>query len=480
MKEKLPDLSTARILVVDDECTMSDLIADMLSGRVGELRIARSCSEARACASQQAFDIALIDVHLPDGNGFDLIRQLKEEKSVFSFIVITGHASTEEIQRLERMGIRTLLTKPFTAAQLRFCICQELARKKSVREPVGDTNRERLAHELVGISFYTKELRRKIEDFAVGETPILIYGPTGTGKEIIAQAIHRCSGRSAKPMMTVNSSAIPEHLEESEFFGHAKGAFTGASQAKDGILRCADGSTLFLDEVGELSLRMQAKLLRVLDGHEFFRIGETVPQRSDFRLVSATNRPLQEMIKCGSFREDLYFRLRAAAIVTQPLVKHKEDIPALIKHFLTRAREEKDRDFEMSVDALEVITHYTWPGNIRELKNTIQALCSLAQDSSVITRESVLWVISESARGDSTSVIPFSTAKIDFERDYYRTLLITFGGNISKAARAAGIERAYFSKRIRALDLAKEKFGAPSGEDEQKTTQPPSPTTVSA
>jgi transcriptional regulator with PAS, ATPase and Fis domain len=261
-------------------------------------------------------------------------------------------------------------------------------------------------------------------------------------------------------MITVNSSAIPEHLEESEFFGYAKGAFTGASQAKEGILKCADGSTLFLDEVGELSLRMQAKLLRVLDGHEFMRLGDTAPQRPNFRLVSATNRPLPEMIKAGLFREDLYFRLRAATIVTQPLAKHKEDIPALINHFLANQRQETGRDFSLNIEALEVITHYTWPGNVRELKNTIESICGINQESNVITRENILWVLSEATKGDSAPVVPFSAAKMDFERDYYRNLLIKFKGNISLASRAAGIERAYFSKRIRALGLAKEMFVA--------------------
>jgi DNA-binding NtrC family response regulator len=471
MKEKLPELRDARVLVVDDEPGMLDIVAGMLQGYVAELRSARSCAEALERVREGGVDIALVDVNLTDGNGFDLIVRMKDAHKSMSFIMITGLASDEEIRKLDKLGITTLLTKPFTAMQLRFCISREICRKKhSVRHLNGGRECDGLAEELVGISGYAKELRRKILELAAGDSPVLIQGPTGTGKEIIARTIHRCSARGAKPIMTVNSSAIPEHLEESEFFGYAKGAFTGASQAKDGILRCADGSTLFLDEVGELSLRMQAKLLRVLDGHEFFRVGETAPQRSDFRLISATNRTLQEMIKCGSFREDLFFRLRAALVVTQPIVKHKEDIPSLTNHFLKGMREVKHRDFEFSVDALETLTHYTWPGNIRELKNTVEVLCTAAQDTGIISRESVVWALSESGRGDNAPVTPFSTAKIDFERDYYRTLLIKFNGVISSAARAAGIERAYFSKRIRALGLSKEQFDGSEG-DVQKVTR---------
>jgi DNA-binding NtrC family response regulator len=459
--KQFPELANAGVLVVDDDETTTELIGAMISTEVVSLQVKRTCAEALAAARTGVFNIALVDIKLPDGDGFDIINQLRAENIQMAIVMITGFVTAETARKIETLGIETLLTKPFSRTQLSFSICRELARGQRRAQGARDTGPATTVtpdDSLVGNSSYIKALRRKIEDFAGNDLPLLILGPTGTGKEVIAQAIHRGSPKGRRPLITVNSSAIPEHLEESEFFGHAKGAFTGATQSKDGIIACADGSTLFLDEVGDLSLRMQAKLLRVLDGHEYMRVGDTAPLKSDFRLISATNRPLADMIKTGAFREDLYFRIKAATLVTMPLTKHKEDIPSLISHFLKPFRARKNRDYSMSVDALEVMMHYTWPGNIRELRNTVEALCAACRDhGDVITKESVLWTLSEAAKNDDAPVVLFSAAKMDFERDYYRTLLIKFNNNISKSSRAAGIERAYFSKRIRALGLAKGK-----------------------
>jgi DNA-binding NtrC family response regulator len=454
-KQQFADLAGARILVIEDDEDMRDLVQEILDGRVAALQLAATCTEGLAAAKRESFDVALIDINLPDGTGFDIIKQLKRDKINLPVVLITGYIDEKLAAEADRVGNQMLLTKPFTPTQLMFSLNREMARKnRRERHAGGTANSDPAGYGLIGISRYARELRRKIEDYAAGDMPVLITGPTGTGKEIIARAIHACSSRGEKPLFTVNSSAIPEHLEESEFFGHSRGAFTGAHQAKDGILKCADGSSLFLDEVAELSLRMQVKLLRVLDGHEFTPVGETRPVHSDIRLISATNRPLQEMIVHGQFREDLFFRLKAALITTEPLNAHKEDVPALIKHFLSHMSSQNNREFIMSAEALEVMEHYSWPGNVRELKNTIETLCSLSRDSDLLDRENVLWVISETAGNDHSPVVQFSEAKIDFEREYYRKLLIKCNNNISMAARESGIERAYFSKRIRALGLA--------------------------
>jgi two-component system nitrogen regulation response regulator NtrX len=454
----IPELSRARVLIVDDDTDMGGMIDDMLKATVDTVCVATSCSEAMRLCEKGAFDVAIVDINLPDGSGLDLIRTLREDPAGLSFIIISGEAAASTAYRLERMGIQSLLTKPFSSTQLKFSLGRELVRRRRSEKREGNDAEPKPPAQLVGISPYMKDLRRKVRDLAESLLPVLILGPTGTGKEVIAQAIHGRSCRGKKTMMTVNSSAIPEHLEESEFFGYARGAFTGAVQAKDGILKCADGSSLFLDEVGELSLRMQAKLLRVLDGNDFMRVGDTAPQRSDFRLISATNRPLAEMIRSGLFREDLYYRLRAARIVTQALVNHKEDIPPLTDHFLRSFGIEHGREFRLHGDALDVLLHYAWPGNIRELRNTVAALCGTALDTGTIEKRNVLWVLSEAVCDGTVPVRPFAEAKMDFEREYYRGLLLQCGGNISSAARASGIERAYFSKRVRALGLEKSLF----------------------
>jgi DNA-binding NtrC family response regulator len=378
------------------------------------------------------------------------------------FVLISGYATDETAFSMEEIGVQSLLTKPFTVTQLKFTLFRELMRLKEpgIRSLCDEPAAEGCLGGLKGSSAYIRDLHHKIRQISRGDIPVLIQGPTGTGKEIIARAIHGCSGRKDKPIIIVNSSAIPEHLEESEFFGHAKGAFTGAFEPKDGILRCAHGATLFLDEVGELSLRMQAKLLRVLDGHEFCRIGETVPQRSDFRLISATNRPLQDMVRDGSFRQDLFFRLKACMIQTESLATHREDIPCLVQHFLSRCQAKEQRPFSITAQAVELLVNYEWPGNVRELKNTIESLCTIAGKAGTITLESIEWLLNGVQRQSPSSVVPFAQAKIDFERNYYRSLLERFHGNISVAARVSGIERAYFSKRVKALGLEAGEFRA--------------------
>ena len=360
----------------------------------------------------------------------------------------------------EDAGIQSVLTKPFSVKQLRFTLCKELARRKLLmtegavcdNQPDNFTDADSNAG-LAGNSSYINDLRKKIRVFCQGNMPILIQGPTGTGKEIIARAIHRLGNRGTKTMITVNSSAIPEHLEESEFFGHAKGAFTGAHEEKEGIIQCANGSSLFLDEVGELSLRMQAKLLRVLDGHEYTRIGESKPRKTDFRLISATNRPLLDMISEGTFRQDLYFRLKAGTIETKPLASYAEDIPLLVNHFLAEFGKRGRCRFAITGDAKEALVKYDWPGNVRELRNVVDSLCTINVKSKTITAESIEWVITDISKQTNAEPSPFAEAKLGFEKNFYIRLLAKHAGNITMSAKEAGIDRPNFSKKLKAMGI---------------------------
>jgi DNA-binding NtrC family response regulator len=273
------ELKGARILIVDDTESIRESVNSTLLACGAECVNASSIAEALNILENQFFTAAVVDMMLPDGNGMQVIEQCKKTEQSIPVVVITGYGDREMAFTLENAGIGTVITKPFTRSQLRFTLCKEIIRHAEASKAFEwkACDAAGVGTELIGNSRYMQSLRKKISILAQNDVPILIQGPTGTGKEIIARAIHTSSNRGKNVMFIINSSAIPEHLEESEFFGHAKGAFTGAVEEKDGILKCAHGSTLFLDEVAEFTLRLQAKLLRVLDGKEFCRVGETKP-----------------------------------------------------------------------------------------------------------------------------------------------------------------------------------------------------------
>ncbi len=457
------ELQGARILVVDDAETIRESINASLSTCGAQCVNASSVAEALRILADQRFTAAVVDMVLPDGSGIRVIEECEKTEHSMPVVVITGFGDREMAFTLENAGIGTVITKPFTRAQLRFTLCKEIIRHADASRQIawkGDDASTGPGDGLTGHSSYMQALRKKIALLAQSDVPILIQGPTGTGKEIIAQAIHHASCRGKNAMIVINSSAIPEHLEESEFFGHAKGAFTGALEEKDGILKCADGSTLFLDEVAEFSLRLQAKLLRVLDGHEFCRVGETKPRSSDFRLISATNRPLSEMIGTGTFRDDLFYRISAAVIETKPLADHREDIVPLTRHFIQEFGKRHKRRFSIKHDALQLLVDQAWPGNIRELRNAVTLLCTTAMKTRAISAETIFQTFPCLLKPDGRPMT-FSTMKNDFEKGYYEKLLGKHCGNISKASNEAGLLRPNLSKKLRELGIRAADYRAP-------------------
>jgi transcriptional regulator with PAS, ATPase and Fis domain len=313
---------------------------------------------------------------------------------------------------------------------------------------------------LVGASSYLQELRQDIRGVAEGDFPVLIQGDSGTGKDIIAHAIHACGKRNGRRMMVLNCSAIPKHLEEAEYFGYAKGAFSGATVMKEGIIETADGSTLFLDEVGDMSPDIQAKLLRVLDKGEFVPLGSTAVRKVDLRVVSATNRDLEAMVKNQSFRQDLYFRLKGALIATQPLARHKDDIPVLISHFLSMQDDPKIPR-HISPPALEILTNYSWPGNERELKYTVEVLCMASIGMKLIQEKTVRAVLkmNETVPHQPLTYKEAKAAMMhDFETRYFSKLLTQFKGNLNQASKVAGMYRPNLLKKLKQLSISQNAF----------------------
>jgi transcriptional regulator with PAS, ATPase and Fis domain len=296
---------------------------------------------------------------------------------------------------------------------------------------------------------------------APGDFPIVIQGPSGTGKEIVANSIHNNSKRKKNPMVTINCAAIPKDLEEAQFFGHTRGAFTGAYSARNGIMAAADNTTLFLDEVSELSLGVQAKLLRVLENGEFLRIGETTSRKVDIRLITATNRNIKEMVEKGSFRDDLFFRL-GFLINTKPLNEHREDIPLIAKHFININNTNDPRcPKQITAEALSYLVDYNWRGNVRELKQALNLLCHIAMGKKRINISDVQSILNHKECKINGYEL-YSTEKIkilrEFEIDYFTRLLKKYCGNMTQAAKASGMHRPNLIKKLKNLDISPSDF----------------------
>ncbi len=443
-----------RILIVDDEEAMRDIVASALGSEETRTDSADSVSAARILLKRNSYDILITDLNMPGENGIELIKEVRQNYPSMNAIVITAFPDYDRIRLMEELEVDAFLIKPFTVSQLRFTVLGVHERRRRFLESGAllDQTRQNEDFGLVGRSSYIKRIRKEILMMAAGDFPVLVEGESGTGKEVIAHAIHDCSRRGKEDIVVINCAAIPHHLEESEFFGHVKGAFTGAHSTKQGILESANCSTVFLDEIGELSLNVQAKLLRVLDTGEFIRVGETAPRKADIRIVSATNRNLHQMVAEGTFRKDLYYRLRGAAIGTSPLSMHCEDIPYLVQHFVHKLGHQK----EISPDAMRMLTDQHWPGNIRELKHAVDLLCSVSRERKRIGEEQVTGILKVQSR-DSTNV-PFSEAKVNFERDYFHSALQRHRGNVSRVARDVGLYRPNLIRKLKELGLSPDEF----------------------
>ena len=435
---------TRRILIIDDEESIRDGCQQILTRMGHEAESTGDAEHGLHLALTNRFDIILLDVRLPRIEGLEILRILKREQNISAkIVIITGYGTIPLAVEAMRLGAINFLTKPFGAGELRAAIhdCLDTAMQRES----GDS----LAM-LIGSSDYMKELKDTIRRIAQADTSVLITGESGTGKELVARTIHNLSRRSEKPFIPVDCSSLVHNLMESELFGHIKGAFSGATDSREGRFQLADKGTLFLDEISNINLDIQAKLLRVIQEQEVPRVGSSIPEKIDVRLITATNKELRAEVESGNFREDLFYRISVVPIHIRPLREHRGDILEIAQHYLEIYREKHNslaRRF--SPDAVKSLNTYTWPGNIRELKNTIERLCVLS-DHEEVTLSDILYY-GQDTRAKAPVVDPFSGRMrlVDVEKDHIEKALRHFNYHMNKTARFLGIDRKTLRTKIR-------------------------------
>jgi len=391
-------MRTEKILVVDDERSMREFLEIMLTKEGYTVQTAANGREALGRAEKEPFDLAILDIRMGKMDGIKTLGHLKEISPETVVLMITAYASTDTAIQAMKQGAYDYITKPFKIEEIKMTI-QKALEKKSLetentllRQVIED--RYRLGT-LIGKSEKMRVIFDLVRKVAPTKTNILLSGESGTGKELVAKAIHYNSPRKDRPFVVLNCGAIPENLLESELFGHMKGAFTGAISNKRGLFEAADGGTIFLDEIGELSLSMQVKLLRIIQDREFTRVGGTEPIRVDVRIVSATNKELEEAVRKGEFREDLFYRLNVIHLKLPNLRERKDDIPLLAQEFLNLFSSELGKEIrQISPEAMGFLINYDYPGNVRELQNIIERAVAL-ESSNILTTQHLLSYMDE-------------------------------------------------------------------------------------
>jgi len=449
-----------KILVVDDDKYTRTLLEGIFRGGPAEAQFACDVAEARKLFAATDFNLIIMDQRLPDGNGLDLLREMRAERSQQVAILITGYADVHDAVRAVREGLFDYLTKPFENIEELEAVAEKaLELDRAYREI--NTLRESLdsgngvpIH--IGHSAAMLALQNRINQVAPLDVTVLIEGESGTGKELAARSIYAKSPRSKGPFLEVNCGALSEQLLESTLFGYEKGAFTGAVKTTSGYLEEADGGILFLYEITDMSPKLQSSLLRVLQEHTFTRLGSAQVSSSDFRLLCATNKRLTEEVKAGNFREDLFYRINVVALEILPLRERVVDIVPLAVHFLEHFNAKFSKEVgPLTPDALYILERYPWPGNVRELQNTIERAVALHSGGPVSTAD--LDDISEDLIDDKTSddsVISYQREREAFERDYLTRLLEKAEGNVSEAARLSGIPRQNLYVRMKRWGLS--------------------------
>jgi len=456
------------VLIVDDEELLVKSCGQILSSEGYNVVTEGRGRNALEVVRRQRPDIVLTDLMLPDMDGLALLKEIKKLAPETLVVMITGFATVDSSVEAIRAGAYDYIPKPFTATQLRILIGRAAQQVRLVQDNASlrDQLKKQYAFEnIIGNSGGIQRVFDVVSRVAPTDASVFISGESGTGKELIARAIHANSRRSARPFMAINCAALPDHLLESELFGHEKGAFTGADQQRRGLLEVASGGTFFMDEISEMSMELQAKLLRVIQERKIRRVGGEAEIAIDVRWVSATNRDPDQAVRDGMLRQDLLYRLNVVPVKLPPLRHRREDIPALAQHFLKRYAQDYGRDnLRFHPDAVRLLQDYEWPGNVRELQNVVERIVSMCLPGQEITAEDIPEELSvrRAVNGKGAAItfsadLPFHDAKTDaitvFEKEYLKDLLKRHNGNISQAARTAGIDRKTIHRMLAKYEL---------------------------
>ncbi len=449
-----------RILVIDDEMSIREALAGILSDEGFAPVCADGAEAGLAVLEQEEIDLVLLDIWMPGMDGMAALERIRADYPRLPVIMVSGHGNIETAVKATRMGAYDFIEKPPSYDKIVVAVNNGLRLSRLEEENVILRTKEKKKPELVGDAPVIRELKKQIEMVAPTQAWVLIRGEHGTGKEVVAQSIHRISVCAEKPMIEVNCAAIPEELIESELFGHEKGAFTGAAARKRGKFDLANGGMLFLDEIGDMSLKTQAKILRILQEQNFERVGGSRTISVDVRVLAATNKNLEEEIEKGNFRADLFYRLNVVPIEVPPLRQRLVDLPQLVDAFLVHLGRKGfgDRCFEDA--ALELMMQHSWPGNVRELKNFVERAVIMTRDDTIdrATVSMLLRPVMNNVGGDmppipAMGIMDFKDARREFEREYLRVRLAANDGNVSKTAEEIGVERSHLHRKLKGFDM---------------------------
>jgi two-component system response regulator HydG len=461
-------MDRAHILVVDDKENMVKLFARIL-GEAYELSTAADGNRAISLITSQEFDVIVTDLRMPGADGFEVLRVAKARAPHTEVIMMTAYATVQDAVEAMKQGAYDYLQKPFDPDDAALVVARALERRR-MREQADTLRREREGihsfHNLVGKSAAMREVYQLLEQASQLDITVLITGETGTGKELAARAVHYHSARKDRRFVPVNCGALPGELVESELFGHARGAFTGAAGQKAGLFEEANGGTMFLDEIGELPLPVQVKLNRALQEKEIRRVGDNRATQVDVRVIAATHRDLKAEVAAGRFREDLFYRLNVFPVRLPPLRDRREDIPLLAGHFLEKHASALRKELgAFDPDALRALAGYPWPGNVRELENAVERAVAVARGSAIGVPDlppDVRGTQEGALPGEVLATMPYreavDLARDRVSRDYLALLMREFDGNVTRAAERAGMERESLHRLLKRYGVRSDDF----------------------